>query len=440
MKTLNFNFETHKNTKYNLLNITNSDKNKFETVKNQDSTIEINYLTDKKEHLLIGVSIGQYLKSENINIAIDASKFSESNLSDLCEGILIGNWEYEGHKSQKKTSEQSVTIITQNKNAEAIFSKVQNLTNATFLTRSLTEKPANLLTPTMLAEIAKGIPGLKCTVEEMKSGGIWEVGKGSVEPSLLITCEWEGEGGEPIALVGKGVTFDSGGLSLKPPKSMEDMKIDMSGAATVLGILQYAAAQKLPNKIIGIIPCVENMPSANALKPGDVITSLSGQTIEVLNTDAEGRLILADALYVAQEKYGAKTIIDFATLTGAIVVALGELYCGLFSNDDELSTNLTEAGNSVFEPVWRLPLHEKYDQLMDTQIADMCNIQKPGSGAGSITAAQFLQRFINNDVKWAHLDIAGVARTARNSILGIKESTGFGVRLIERFLRDSNKQ
>ncbi len=422
------------------LKIINSSKNSFEKIQNTENKLSIHFNTKEKSYLLIGVEIGKYLSNE-VDLSIDCNSMKKNEITQLYEGILIGNWKYEGHKSNKKEIKNLNLHILTNFDMKDDFAKIKSLIDSMSFTRSLVERPPNLLTPSILADISKNIPGLKCTVKEMKSGGIWEVGKASSEPSLLIVCEWNGnkDSRDPIALVGKGVTFDSGGLSLKPPKSMEDMKCDMAGAATVLGIMKYASEQNLEHNLIGIIPCVENVVSGNALKPGDVITSLSGKTIEVLNTDAEGRLILADALHIAQTEYKAKTIIDFATLTGAIVVALGEVYGGLFSNNNELSNQLIKSGDNIIEPLCKLPLHKKYDELMDTEIADMCNIQKPGSGAGSITAAQFLQRFINDDVKWAHIDIAGVARTARNSILGVKKSTGFGVRLIADLLDSIQK-
>ncbi|QEK37798.1 leucyl aminopeptidase family protein [Candidatus Cytomitobacter indipagum] len=420
----------------------------FSVKKSEDNLIyrnesSIEYFTSKKDYLIIGVEVAKYIKKENkslSDICIDCSMEKEDFLK-FYEGILIGSWEYDNHKTDKSGKNISVNLLINQNMGNDIESKakeISNLIEASFLTRKLVEMPGNLLTPSKLAEYAKNIDGLKVEVEKINHGGIWEVGKGSSEDPLLLTCEWNGDSSEdPIILVGKGVTFDSGGLSLKPPRSMEDMKCDMGGAATVLGIMQAAVKNKIKKRIIGIMPCVENMPSGNALKPGDVITSMSGKTIEVLNTDAEGRLILADALHIAQNKYNAKEIIDFATLTGAVTVALGELYAGLFSNNNELANKITESGEMVCEPVCRLPLHEKYDELMNSDIADMCNIQKPGGGAGSITAAQFLQRFVNSDVAWAHLDIAGVARTSFNSAININKSTGFGVRLIYNYLTNN---
>ncbi|QEK38446.1 leucyl aminopeptidase family protein [Candidatus Cytomitobacter primus] len=475
---------------HTILKIIQSDN--VEKIYNNET--EIKYFTKKPNDILLGIEIGKYIQSiqnsigtnnhinnglNNTNkLTIDCSHINKYDLLKFYEGLLIGIWEYSGHKTnQKPKNKISIDIYFKDsvntntphtedlqENMHEEIQKINNLIDSTFLTRELVEMPSNLLTPSKLAEYAKNIPGIKVTIEKVTEGGIWEVGKGSSEPPLLITCEWDGtsynnsniEGSNPpeqiinnsaasnssnpnnkhnpIVLVGKGVTFDSGGLSLKPPRSMEDMKVDMGGAATVLGIMKAAASNKLKQKLIAIIPCVENMPSGNALKPGDVITSLSGKTIEVLNTDAEGRLILADALYIAQTRYKASKIIDFATLTGAVVVALGELYGGLFSNDTELSNQLIESGDQTHEPVCRLPLNDKYDELMNCHIADMCNIAKPGAGAGSITAAQFLQRFIDKKTKWAHIDIAGVAHTSRNSMLNINKSTGFGVRLVCNYL------
>ncbi|USO00581.1 MAG: leucyl aminopeptidase [Alphaproteobacteria bacterium] len=394
--------------------------------------------TNYENSILLGVKIGTYINNNKNNVQFDLDinlkDFSKQEVLKIYEGILIGSWEYENHKTTKQQQTFSIMLITNEHITQEESDEIHNLIEATYLTRSLVEMPSNILTPIKLAEIAQSIEGLDVKVEKMTKGGIWEVGKGSQYDPILITCEWKGSSDECIALVGKGVTFDSGGLSLKPPKSMEDMKQDMGGAATVLGIMQAAAKNNLQQRIIGLIPCVENMPSGNALKPGDVITSLSGKTIEVLNTDAEGRLILADALFIAENNYKPKFIIDFATLTGAIHVALGELFGGLFCNNDKLAKVLIDAANECYEPLIRFPMHKKYDKLIDSNIADVCNIQKCGAGAGSITAAQFLQRFIQN-TPWVHIDIASTVRTTYENIIGIHGSTGFGVRSVYHLIK-----
>ena len=239
-----------------------------------------------------------------------------------------------------------------------------------------------------------------------------------------------------VCFVGKGVTFDTGGISLKPSRGMEEMIMDMGGSAVVVGSMMNAALGKSKKSLIGIIGLVENMPDANAQRPGDIVKTLSGKTVEVLNTDAEGRLVLADAITFTEKKFKPNLIIDLATLTGAIIVCLGSEYAGLFSNDDKLSKQIFDAGKKVDEKVWRLPLHKNYDKLMDSKTADMQNINYVG-GAGSTTAAQFLQRFIINKTPWAHLDIAGMAFSKYGGALNPGGATGFGVRLLNKFVEDN---
>ena len=263
------------------------------------------------------------------------------------------------------------------------------------------------------------------------------VGQGSSNETYLVSIEWNGKkksNQKPLAFVGKGVCFDTGGISLKPPKFMEEMKYDMAGSAVVVGLLKSLALRKAKVNVIGIVGLVENMPGGNAQRPGDIVKSYSGKTIEILNTDAEGRLVLADALSFAEKKYKPKFIIDLATLTGAIIISLGEEYAGLFSNSEELSKNIFKASEDVNEKVWRLPLHKNYDKLMDSNIADVQNINYVG-GAGSITAAQFLQRFILNKTPWAHLDIAGMAFQKKAANLNPGGATGFGVRLLNHLIK-----
>jgi leucyl aminopeptidase len=264
------------------------------------------------------------------------------------------------------------------------------------------------------------------------------VGQGSLNETFLVTIEWNGNKKnkkDPIAFVGKGVCFDTGGISLKPAKFMEEMKYDMAGSAVVVGLLKSFALRKAKVNAIGVVGLVENMPGGNAQRPGDIVKSYSGKTIEVLNTDAEGRLVLADALSFTEKKYKPKFIIDLATLTGAIIVSLGEEYAGLFSNDDDLSKKIYKSGEDVNEKVWRLPLHKNYDKLINSPIADMQNINYSG-GAGSITAAQFLQRFILKKTPWAHLDIAGMAFSKKAASLNTSGATGFGVRLLNKLVKE----
>ena len=264
------------------------------------------------------------------------------------------------------------------------------------------------------------------------------VGQGSIRGSYLAMIEWNGlkSNSKPLAFVGKGVCFDTGGYSLKPARFMEDMTYDMAGSAAVVGLMMTLALRKAKINAVGVVGLVENMVSGNAQRPGDIVKSYSGKTIEVLNTDAEGRLVLADALTYTEEKFKPKFIVDLATLTGAIIVSLGSEYAGLFSNNDKLSGQILNAGNKVEEKVWRMPLHKNYDKLMNSKNADVQNINYVG-GAGSTTAAQFLQRFILNKTPWAHLDIAGMAFSKYGGALNSGGATGFGVRLLNKLIEDN---
>ena len=272
----------------------------------------------------------------------------------------------------------------------------------------------------------------------MGCGALLGVGQGSVRGSYLVTMEWKGASSKtkPLAFVGKGVCFDTGGISLKPAKFMEDMTYDMAGSAVVVGLMKNFALRKAKINAVGVVGLVENMPGGNAQRPGDIVKSYSGKTIEVLNTDAEGRLVLADALTFTEEKFKPNLIIDLATLTGAIIVSLGSEYAGLFSNNDKLSKQLYEAGEQVEEKVWRMPLHKNYDKLINSKNADMQNINYVG-GAGSTTAAQFLQRFILNKTPWAHLDIAGMSFSKYAGALNSGGATGYGVRLLNKFVEEN---
>ena len=265
-------------------------------------------------------------------------------------------------------------------------------------------------------------------------GALLGVAQGSTQPGRMVVMRWNGgkKGEQPVAFIGKGVCFDTGGISIKGAAGMEDMKGDMGGAACVVGLMHALAARKARVNAVGAIGLVENMPDGNAQRPGDIVTSMSGQTIEVLNTDAEGRLVLADALWYCQERYKPQLIVDLATLTGAVIVALGHHCAGLFSNNDELASRLLEAGKAVGEELWRLPLDESYDRDIDSDAADVKNIGG-GRAAGSIIGAQFLQRFVN-DAPWAHLDIAGTAWSSKDTATVPKGATAFGVRLLDQFI------
>ncbi|VAX04890.1 Cytosol aminopeptidase PepA, partial [hydrothermal vent metagenome] len=274
-------------------------------------------------------------------------------------------------------------------------------------------------------------------MEELGMGALLGVGQGSACESHMVIMRWQGSektDEPPVAFIGKGVTFDTGGISLKPGSGMEDMKFDMGGSAAVVGAMKALAGRNAKANVVGIVGLVENMPSSTAQRPGDVVTSMSGQTIEIINTDAEGRLVLADALWYTQDRFKPKVMLDLATLTGAIMVALGQEYAGIFSNNDELSEKLTEAGRQVDEPVWRMPMSKAYDKQINSKIADMKNMG--GKYAGSIAAAQFLQRYVN-DVPWVHIDIAGTAWKTETSDMADRGATGYGVRLLDQLVRNN---
>ena len=326
------------------------------------------------------------------------------------------------------------------------FNYCDAIKEGVFLSRDLVSEPPNVLNPKKYTEEIKKLTKLGLKVEilnevklkKLGMNSLLGVGQGSENETFLAVIKWNGgknNFGKPLAFVGKGVCFDTGGISLKPARFMEEMKYDMGGSAVVVGLMKSLALRKARVNAVGVVGLVENMPDGNAQRPGDIVKSYSGKTIEVLNTDAEGRLVLADALTYTEEKFKPRFIIDLATLTGAIIMALGDEYAGLFSNNDELSNNIFKSSEKVNEKVWRLPLHKNYDKLMNSPIADVQNINYAG-GAGSITAAQFLQRFIINKTPWAHLDIAGMAFSKKAASLNPGGATGFGVRLLNNLIKE----
>ena len=327
--------------------------------------------------------------------------------------------------------------------ARKAFKPLDRLADGVFLTRDLVSEPPNVMYPETLAAQGEALRELGVEVEvlgedamrDLGMGSLLGVGQGSVRESKLLVMQWKGGGekDQPVAFVGKGVTFDTGGISIKPAAGMEDMKWDMGGSGVVIGLMKALAGRKAKCNAVGVAGLVENMPSGAAQRPGDIVTSMSGQTVEVLNTDAEGRLVLADALWYTQDRFKPKFMIDLATLTGAIIIALGNENCGLFANNDELADRIAAAGKAAGEPAWRMPLGEAYDKLLTSDAADVKNIG--GRGAGSITAAQFLQRFVN-DVPWAHLDIAGVTWSKKDRPTVPKGGTGFGVQLLDRLVAE----
>lgn len=332
--------------------------------------------------------------------------------------------------------------------AEALWPSLSAVAQGVVLTRDLVSEPANVLTPVEFAERAATLRahGLDVDVfdrdalEALGFGALLGVAQGSANEPRMVVLRWNGgkEGEAPLAFVGKGVTFDSGGISIKPAAGMEDMKWDMAGAGVVAGLMTTLALRKAQVNAVGLVGLVENMVSGTAQRPGDVVRSASGKTIEVLNTDAEGRLVLADVLWYARERFAPKLMVDLATLTGAIIIGLGNEYAGLFSNDEALASGLADAGAFTGEKLWRMPLGKEYDALLKSDIADMKNISG-GRGAGSITAAQFLQRFVG-ETPWAHLDIAGVTWATKARHGQPKGATGFGVRLLDRFVRTGFEQ
>ena len=376
-------------------------------------------------------------------------KFYEDNskiLEQLCLGVLLSSYKFDNYKmvkSKEINDLKKITVVTeQNENFSKMFEEIKNLAQGVFRARDLVWQPPNILYPSTFADECKKLKkiGLKVNVyneqqlDKMGMSALLAVGRGSRKDSKVVVMEWHGDkkNTPPMAFIGKGVCFDSGGLSLKPPKSMEDMKWDMGGAATVTGLLESVALSKLKFNVIGVLGLVENMPDGDAQRPGDVVKSVSGQTIEVLNTDAEGRLVLADLLSWTEKKYKPKFMINLATLTGAMIVALGNIRAGLFSNDEKISKAIFDAGESTGEKVWAMPLDDDYDQLIKTEIADMKNIGGPG--AGSITAACFLKRHVEK-TPWAHLDIAGVTWKNKSTPSIPYGGVGWGVRMLYHMIK-----
>ena len=382
-----------------------------------------------------------YINTDSLNIRY------ENFIGYFLHGLKLKSYKFNKYKSKNQTKLISINVVG-NKNKPSLQTQIKfkALEEGTFYARDLVSEPGNVLHPD---EYAKRLINLKKTglkiniydekkLKKLGMNALLGVGQGSIRGSYLVTMEWNGlkNNSKPLAFVGKGVCFDTGGYSLKPAKFMEDMTYDMAGSATVVGLMKNLALRKAKVNAVGVVGLVENMVSGNAQRPGDIVKSYSGKTIEILNTDAEGRLVLADALTFTEEKFKPKFIIDLATLTGAIIVSLGSEYAGLFSNDDQLSKQIFTAGEKVNEKVWRMPLHKNYDKLMNSKNADVQNINYVG-GAGSTTAAQFLQRFILNKTPWAHLDIAGMAFSKYGGALNSGGATGFGVRLLNQLIEES---
>lgn len=395
----------------------------------------------------LGGYIFTNIKNKNAKISLfNNVEFvgSEAAAAYLVSGIILKSWKFEKYKTEKNVSniEQIEVKTAYPEINRKAYDHLNMVKEGVFSVREMVTEPANVMDPDQMLEEAKNLKklGIKISVLDRKDmaklgmNAFLGVSKGSDNPAYLIAMEYRTDKNkDTIALVGKGLTFDSGGLCLKPSKGMEDMKGDMTGAAVVIGTLKALALQKAKVNVVGVIGVVENMISGKAQKPGDVIVSMSGKTIEVDNTDAEGRLVLADVLWYTKTEYKPKVIIDFATLTGAIQIALGHEYAGLFSNSDDLSEKLEISSKYVGEKLWRMPLSPSYEEDIKSDIADIKNVGS-GRGAGSITAAMFLQHFVSPETKWAHIDIAATEWDPKNRALSQKGATGFGVRLMDDFI------
>jgi leucyl aminopeptidase len=380
---------------------------------------------------------------------LPGGEMTAAQAAAVASGVRLRAYKFDRYKTKKKEGDEgeinvevslAVADVPATKKA---FAPENHVVDGVIMARELVNEPPNVLYPVEFAKRACQLRKLGVIVEvldvdamtRLKMGALLGVSQGSAQPGRTVIMRWNGgkRGEQPVAFVGKGVCFDTGGISIKPSGSMEDMKGDMGGAACVVGLMHALAARKAKVNVIGAIGVVENMPDGNAQRPGDIVTSMSGQTIEIINTDAEGRLVLADVLWYVAQKYKPKFMVDLATLTGAILVALGTEYAGLFSNNDELAERLTTVGQATGERVWRLPMGPEYDKMMDSQFADMKNAG--ARNGGSITAAQFLQRFVDG-TPWAHLDIAGTAMGAPKSEINQSWGSGYGVRLLDRLVSE----
>jgi leucyl aminopeptidase len=408
------------------------------------SEIPLNGWTDRGGSLLAKIAAA---RTETVAVVIDEPGASAPAIAELAAGMRLRHYKFDKYKSARADDAQPALAITLHvvdpAAADAAIADRGATVEGTLLARDLINEPANVLGPVEFAARAADLRHLGVDVEILEPEAMAALGmnsllcvaQGSDRPARLVVMQWRGGNPDapPLAFVGKGVVFDTGGISIKPAASMEDMKGDMGGAAAVTGLMLALAIRKAPVNAVGIIGLVENMPSGGAVRPGDIVKAMSGTTIEVINTDAEGRLVLADALWYTQDRFKPRFMINLATLTGAIVVALGHEHAGLFSNNDELAIQLLNAGLNANEKLWRMPLSPGYDKLIESKFADIRN--SVGRPAGSITAAQFLQRFVN-DVPWAHLDIAGTAFGASSTEVNTSWAAGFGVALLDRLVRD----
>jgi leucyl aminopeptidase len=404
-----------------------------------------------------GAAIAVYAKGAKLNAVgvlvegIEGAKIDAAKIAaHMALGAALRSYSFNKYRT-KQTDEQKLSLealsigVGEPKNAEQTFAGLQSIITGVTLTRDLVTEPPNILYPESFAARAKDeltplgveveildVPAM----EKLGMGALLAVGQGSRKPPRLVVMRWNGAASkddQPIAFIGKGITFDTGGISLKPGAGMDEMKFDMGGAGAVIGLMATLAGRKAKANVIGVAAMAENMPDGNAYRPGDVVTSMSGQTIEVLNTDAEGRMVLCDALWYTQDRFKPKFMVDLATLTGAVIVALGDQFAGIMSNDDDLATKLVTAGHEAGELLWRLPLTDAFDKAIDSDIADVKHIAADRN-AGTCIGGQFLKRFVN-DVPWAHLDIAGVAWFKKDKGTTPKGASGYGVRLLDAFVR-----
>ncbi len=409
-----------------------------------------------------------------VSVIMDAIGTLAITVSEAAMRLALGgrlrSYRFDKYRTKEKAAKKPsltrfVVLTSDYKQADQLFNNQDPVIDGVFMTRDLVSEPANVLYPKNFADRIMALKDVGIEVEilgerEMRRlgfGALIGVSQGSAQEPQLAIMQWNGHAQKatpkpadkrnktstsasapPVLLVGKGVTFDSGGISIKPAGGMEDMKWDMGGAGAVTGAMYALAIRRARANVVGVVALVENMPSGTAQRPGDVVRSLSGQTIEVINTDAEGRLILCDAMWYAQERFKPKVMIDLATLTGAIIISLGHEYAGMFSNNDDLCKQLSSSGFASGDKLWRMPMGDSYDGLINSPIADMKNVG-PREG-GSITAAQFLQRFVKPGVAWAHLDIAGMAWSSKDTALWEKGATGYGVRLLDTFIRDHHEE
>jgi leucyl aminopeptidase len=398
----------------------------------------------------LGAKLLQHVPADRVG-ALMVDALNQESMLSVAYGCEMGSWRFNRYRTKARPAQarcaKAYVVHPAAEDAEVKAQRMMDhhLVQSVHWARDIANQPGNIIYPETFAQQVKEFEKLGVKVEVIEEerltgwGALLGVSQGSVQSARVVVASWYGAGeNEPVvALVGKGVTFDSGGLSLKPSNNMGEMKYDKTGAVVSAGVVRALALQKAPVNVVAVLALAENMPSGAAQRPGDIVTSLSGQTIEVLDTDAEGRLILADALTYAQRTFNPAIVVDIATLTGAVIVALGSAYGGVFTHDDALAQQLVEAGEKTGEALWRLPMHKKYDEAMNSDCADIKNISGPGVGAGSATAAAFLGRFVDQNQVWAHLDIAGVDMTKTSTPLAQKGGVAFGVQLLREFIHQA---